>query len=405
MTKPPLRGDPPRSRPGVASPAPRFDSIDRALETLRGGGFVIVVDIGNPHGVGALTVAAESATPEAVNTMTAHARGLLGLCLDDARGAALGLHSTGHGDDARFGGAFTRSVDARHGVAGGGSVTARARTIAVAIDPDSGPDDLVSPGHLCVLRARPGGLLRRLGHTEAAVDLARLAGLRPAAVTCGILNDDGSTADLADLARYQHRHGFPAIRIEDVVQRRRRTEKLVERVVDARLPTVHGDFSAVGYRESLTGRTHVALVLGDVDGALDVAVRVHTACLTGDIFGSARCGCRRRLDCALRRIADEGRGVLLYLARDEQRGVLDELRAHQRQDRHPGDVLPPPTIEPLREYGIGAQILADLGLSTIRVISDDPRPIVGLDSFGITVTARFATDVAARGTRPEDPGR
>jgi 3,4-dihydroxy 2-butanone 4-phosphate synthase/GTP cyclohydrolase II len=300
-------------------------------------------------------------------------------------------------NETPFGTAFTVSIEAREGVSTGISAHDRAHTIQVAIDPGSGQRDLVQPGHVFPLRARPGGVLERAGQTEAAVDLARLAGLAPTGVVCEVMNDDGTMARVPDLVAYCERHELRMITVADLIEYRRRTERLVERVASVRLPTDFGEFQAVAYREPLTGRHHVALVKGDVDGADDVLVRVHSECLTGDVFHSQRCDCGEQLELALARIDTEGCGVLLYLAQEGRGiGLLNKLRAYELQEGGLDTVeanlrlgFPPDA----REYGIGSQILADLGLSTIRVLTNNPKKIAGISGFGLTVVSQEPIEV------------
>jgi 3,4-dihydroxy 2-butanone 4-phosphate synthase / GTP cyclohydrolase II len=296
----------------VSSAVTPFASVDEAIEDIRNGRMVVVVDDPERENEGDLVVAAQFATPEAVNFMATHARGLICLCLTGERCEELGLLPMTHRNEARLGTAFTVSVEAREGVTTGISAGDRAHTIQVAIDPTSTPHDLVQPGHVFPLRARDGGVLVRAGQTEASVDLARLAGLVPAGVVCEIMNEDGTMARVPDLVPYCERHGLRMITVADLIEHRRRTEKLVERVVSIQLPTEFGVFKAIAFRERLTGRDHLALVMGEIDE--NVLVRVHSECLTGDVFHSLRCDCGEQLETALAAIAAEGRGVLLYMA-------------------------------------------------------------------------------------------
>jgi len=292
-----------------------FATVEEAIEDIRHGRFVVVVDAEDRENEGDLTIAAQFATPEAINFMATHARGLICLCLPPDRCDELGLEQMARQNEAPLGTAFTVSIEAREGVSTGISAHDRSRTIQVAIDPSKRRHDLVSPGHVFPLRARAGGVLERSGQTEAAVDLARLAGLNPAGVVCEIMNEDGTMARVPDLVPFCEKHGIKLLAIADLIEYRRRHEKLVERVAEVRLPTAYGEFDAVAFRETLTGKPHVALVRGDVAGAENVLVRVHSECLTGDVFHSLRCDCGEQLELALRRIASEDAGVLLYMPR------------------------------------------------------------------------------------------
>jgi len=374
-----------------------FATIEEAIEDIRAGKFVVVVDAADRENEGDLTIAAQFATPEAINFMATHGRGLVCLCLTDERCDELRLKPMTEQNETPFETAFTIAIEAREGVSTGISAHDRSRTIQVAIDKTKGPNDLVQPGHVFPLRARPGGVLQRAGQTEAAVDLARLAGLMPAGVVCEVMNDDGTMARVPDLIPYCEQHGLKMITVADLIEYRRRTEKLVERMTSVRLPTSYGEFTAVAFREKLTGKHHVALVRGKVEGAEDVLVRVHSECLTGDVFHSLRCDCGEQLDQALQRIAAEDRGVLLYMAQEGRGiGLLNKLKAYELQENGRDTVeanlelgFPPDA----REYGIGSQILSDLGLTTIRILTNNPRKISGIEGFGLTVREQVPIEV------------
>ena len=374
-----------------------FATVEQAIEEIRDGKFVVVVDAADRENEGDLTIAAQFATPEAINFMATHGRGLICLCLTEERCDELRLRPMTEHNETPFGTAFTISIEAREGITTGISARDRSRTIQVAIDPSKGPADLVEPGHVFPLRARAGGVLQRGGQTEAAVDLARLAGLNPAGVVCEVMNGDGTMARVDDLIPYCEEHGLTLITVADLIEYRRRHEKLVERTTSVRLPTSYGDFTALAFRETLSGKHHLALVKGDVDGIRDVLVRVHSECLTGDVFHSLRCDCGEQLDQALQRIGREERGVLLYMAQEGRGiGLLNKLRAYELQEQGLDTVeanlelgLP---ID-AREYGIGSQILADLGLSTIRVLTNNPKKISGISGFGLEVVEQVPIEV------------
>jgi 3,4-dihydroxy 2-butanone 4-phosphate synthase / GTP cyclohydrolase II len=374
-----------------------FATIEEALEDVRQGKFVVVVDAADRENEGDLTIAAQFATPEAVNFMATHARGLICLCLTEERCDELDLRQMTDHNETPFGTAFTVSIEAREGVSTGISAHDRARTIQVAVDPSRGPGDLVQPGHVFPLRARPGGVLQRAGQTEAAVDLARLAGLNPAGVVCEVMREDGTMARVPDLVEYCARHDLKMITVEDLIEYRRRTEKLVERMTSVRMPTAYGDFTAIAFRENLTGKHHVALVKGEVEGEENVLVRVHSECLTGDVFHSLRCDCGEQLEQALTVIGSEDRGVLLYMAQEGRGiGLLNKLKAYELQENGLDTVeanLELGFAPDMREYGIGNQILADLGLSTIRILTNNPKKITGIEGFGLTVVEQVPIEV------------
>jgi 3,4-dihydroxy 2-butanone 4-phosphate synthase / GTP cyclohydrolase II len=374
-----------------------FATIEEAIEDIREGKFVVVVDAADRENEGDLTIAAQFATPEAVNFMTKEARGLICLCLTEDRCDALGLRQMTERNETPYGTAFTISVEAREGVTTGISAPDRSRTIQAAIDPDAKPDDLVQPGHIFPLRARDGGVLMRAGQTEAAVDLARLAGLIPAGVVCEIMREDGTMARVPDLIPYCERHGLKMVTVADLIEYRRRHERLVERMTTVQLPTAYGEFTAVAFRETMTGKHHVALVKGDVEGAENVLVRVHSECLTGDVFHSLRCDCGEQLEEALRRIAAEERGVLLYMAQEGRGiGLLNKLRSYELQENGFDTVdanLELGFAPDMRDYGIGNQILAELGLSTIRILTNNPKKITGIEGFGLEVVEQVPIEI------------
>jgi 3,4-dihydroxy 2-butanone 4-phosphate synthase/GTP cyclohydrolase II len=374
-----------------------FATVEAAIEDIREGRMVVVVDDEDRENEGDLTIAAQFATPDAINFMATHARGLICLCVTEERADRLGLRPMTDHNEAPLGTAFTVSVEAREGVTTGISAADRSHTIQVAIHPESTPRDLVQPGHVFPLRAKPGGVLERIGQTEAAVDLARLAGLSPAGVVCEIMNDDGTMARVSDLVGYCERHELKMITVADLVEYRRRHEKLVERGAAVRMPTEFGEFTAIAFREKLNGKTHVALVKGDVDGAENVLVRVHSECLTGDVFHSLRCDCGEQLEQALAQIDTEGLGVLLYMAQEGRGiGLLNKLRAYELQEQGLDTVeanLELGFPADARDYGIGNQILADLGLTTIRILTNNPKKLTGIDGFGLKVVEQVPIEI------------
>ena len=373
-----------------------FGTIEQAIDDLRQGKFVVVADDEDRENEGDLVCAAQLVTPQMVNFML-KAKGMICLALPGERVDQLALGPQAEDNTEAMRTAFTVSIDAapRFGVTTGISAADRATTIRVAVDPATIPSDLRRPGHVHPLRARDGGVLQRVGHTEAAVDLARLAGLQPAGVICEILNEDGTTARRPQLERFCEQHGLTFITVAQLVAHRLRTERLVHRVAEARLPTDFGEWRIVGYRNDVDRQEHVALVFGDVGAATDgpdrpaTLVRMHSKCLTGDVFHSLRCDCGWQLHTAMEMIAAEGRGVIVYLDQEGRGiGLLNKLKAYEIQDAGADTVEANERLgfkPDLRNYGIGAQILLDLGVSDIRVLTNNPRKLVGLEGYGLRV--------------------
>jgi len=377
---------------------PAFADIERAIADIAAGRPVIVVDDEDRENEGDLIFAAEHATPELVAFMVRYTSGYICAPLTEQEADRLDLPPMFHTNQDRRGTAYAVTVDAREGVTTGISAADRARTIRLLASADTKPTDLSRPGHVVPLRAKTGGVLRRPGHTEAAIDLAVLAGLRPAGVLCEMVNDDGTMQRRPDLEKFAIEHDLVLITIADLIAYRRRLERQVERVVETRLPTEHGAFTAVGYRAKVDGGEHVALVFGELGDGEDVLVRVHSECLTGDVFGSVRCDCGPQLDAALERVAAAGRGVVLYMRGHEGRGIglLHKLQAYQLQDRGFDTVdanLELGLPADARDYGTGAQILYDLGVRSMRLLTNNPAKRAGLEGYGLTVTGREALPV------------
>ncbi|OZC01624.1 bifunctional 3,4-dihydroxy-2-butanone-4-phosphate synthase/GTP cyclohydrolase II [Rubricoccus marinus] len=383
-------------RPGGET---RFDTIEDAIEAVRNGKLVVVVDDEDRENEGDLIGAAELVTPESVNFMAREARGLMCVSLTRERAAALDLPMMEQANTSLFDTPFTVSVDYRHGTTTGISAADRAATIRALAAPEATPTDFARPGHIFPLRATPGGVLRRAGHTEAAVDLARLAGLRASGVLIEILNEDGSMARVPDLRSFADTHGLLLVTIQDLIAYRMRTEKLVQKLVEVDMPTAHGDFRLAAYEEVLTGDNHLALMKGGPFSPEEpVLVRVHSQCVTGDIFGSARCDCGDQLAGAMQQIEREGRGVVLYM-KQEGRGIglINKLKAYNLQSQGMDTIEANEALGfkmDLRDYGIGAQILSDLGVGQMRLMTNNPRKRVGLGGYGLEVVEQVPLEIA-----------
>ena len=376
-----------------------FASIDDAIVAYRNGEMIIVVDDEDRENEGDLTIAADKITPDAINFMAKWGRGLICLPMTEERLAELDIPQMVPQNTARFDTAFCVSIEAKGVTSTGISAGDRAATVLAAIDPRTRPSDLARPGHMFPLKARTGGVLVRAGQTEAAVDLSRIAGLYPAGVICEIMNEDGSMARVPELTRFAKRHKLLMITIADLIQYRMRNESVVRRVASAALPTAHGDFRVIAYESLIDRETHVALVKGDIAGGDNVLVRVHSRCLTGDVFHSARCDCGPQLDAAMERIAAEGRGVLLYLNQEGRGiGLANKIRAYELQDEGFDTVEANERLgfkADQRDYGIGVQILKDLGVKSMRLLSNNPRKLVGIEGYQLSVADWIPLEIPA----------
>jgi len=378
-----------------------FAPVEVAVDAIRAGEMVIVVDDEDRENEGDLTIAAEKATPEIINFMAKHGRGLICLPMPGDRLDQLDIPLMVRDNTSQFGTAFCVSIEAKESISTGISAADRATTARVAANPKTTSSDLARPGHMFPLRARDGGVLVRAGQTEAAVDLARIAGLQTVGVICEIMNQDGTMARVPELRRFARKHKLIMITIADLIKYRMRNERLVRRVAESKLPTEFGDFQLVAFESIVDGESHVALVKGDLGASDDVLVRVHSRCLTGEVFHSARCDCGSQLTVAMQRIADEGCGVLLYLNQEGRGiGLTNKIRAYHLQDQGLDTVEANERLgfkADQRDYGIGAQILGELGVRRMRLLTNNPRKFVGLEGYGLSVSATLALEVPTKG--------